>query len=130
MEPKKIYLIDDDEISNFLNANLISKIAPHLGVVSFTSGSEALRHFKTQPTEQIQNCLILLDIRMPVMSGFEFLEEIETAGIGINNSTSIIVLSSSDNPRDIEIAKKHEVFGYLNKPLSEEALKPYLKMAG
>jgi CheY-like chemotaxis protein len=67
---------------------------------------------------------------MPVMNGFEFLEEIRNSNLKTKDSMRVVMLSSSDNPRDLEKAKSFEVLGYINKPLKEESISTYLSLTG
>jgi CheY-like chemotaxis protein len=67
--------------------------------------------------------LIFLDIDMPLMDGFQFLDEFEKLSDYIKNNCAIIMLTSSVNPQDLSKAKKsHFVKKYINKPLTQEAL--------
>ncbi|CAD5268671.1 MULTISPECIES: response regulator [unclassified Imperialibacter] len=126
----RIILVDDDEISNFLSISLIRKIDPEIEIIPFKNGKEALDYLKNEGLSKRKSNLILLDIRMPVMNGFEFLEEIRNTNLKIKDSMRVVMLSSSDNPRDLEKAKSFEVLGYINKPLKEESISTYLSLAG
>jgi len=126
----RIILVDDDEISNFLSISLIRKIDPEIEIIPFRNGKEALDYLKNEGLSKRKSNLILLDIRMPVMNGFEFLEEVRNTNLKIKDSMRVVMLSSSDNPRDLEKAKSFEVLGYINKPLKEESISTYLSLAG
>lgn len=128
MDRSKIFLVDDDEISNYLNQSIIKRMSPGIEVREFRNGLEALNFFKSQRYDGGDKSLVLLDIRMPVMNGFEFLEQVNAAGSPLKESLSVIMLTSSDNPRDLEKARTFAVEGYLNKPLNEEALRPFLNI--
>ncbi|MEQ8810141.1 MAG: response regulator [Imperialibacter sp.] len=130
MSVNRIILIDDDEISNFLSISLIRKIDPEIEIIPFRNGKEALDYLKNEGLSKRKSNLILLDIRMPVMNGFEFLEEIRNSNLKTKDSMRVVMLSSSDNPRDLEKAKSFEVLGYINKPLKEESISTYLSLAG
>ncbi|WOK07688.1 response regulator [Imperialibacter roseus] len=130
MPVNRIILVDDDEISNFLSISLIRKIDPEIEIIPFRNGKEALDYLKNEGLSKRRSNLILLDIRMPVMNGFEFLEEIHNSDLKIKDFMRVVILSSSDNPRDLERAKSFEVLGYINKPLKEESICTYLKLAG
>jgi len=130
MSFNRIILVDDDEISNFLSISLIRKIDPEIEIIPFRNGKEALDYLKNEGLSKRKSNLILLDIRMPVMNGFEFLEEVRNTNLKIKDSMRVVMLSSSDNPRDLEKAKSFEVLGYINKPLKEESISTYLSLAG
>ncbi|MEQ9379162.1 MAG: response regulator [Imperialibacter sp.] len=130
MPVNRIILVDDDEISNFLSISLIRKIDPEIEIIPFRNGKEALDYLKNEGLSKRKSNLILLDIRMPVMNGFEFLEEIHNSDLKIKDFMRVVILSSSDNPRDLERAKSFEVLGYINKPLKEESISTYLSLTG
>ncbi|WP_299778259.1 response regulator [uncultured Formosa sp.] len=120
-------IIDDDpififgakrmmEISNFCNSFMI-----------FKNGHEAITKLKTKILEGLDIPeIILLDINMPIMDGWEFLEEFSK--IEFHKKITIYIVSSSIDPVDIRRAKRYEnVSNYLIKPISVNALKNILK---
>jgi CheY-like chemotaxis protein len=125
---KKIMLIDDNEIDNLINQKMIEasgigeRIMVHSGA---KSALESLRNLEklTDAPEQLLPELIFLDIDMPIMDGFQFLEEFDRLSDAIKNYTKVVMLTSSMNPQDLSKAKKSVyVKKYLNKPLSQDAL--------
>ncbi len=130
----KVLLVDDDYISNFLNKLLIRDMNLADKTYFATNGEEALEFIKENCTtndgeELASDCLdlILLDINMPVMNGFEFLEEfykIENR----NNNIYIIMLTSSSDFKDMQKAKNYNVAGFINKPLTEEKINNIVSM--
>lgn len=118
-------LVDDDDVSNFINEKVIeaSQMARHTHVRR--NGQEALdfikMHCDASPTTSCPD-VILLDIKMPVMDGFEFLQEFEKARKSIKAPIRVILLTSSSNPHDVDRAQSFDIKGYLNKPLSLEKL--------
>jgi CheY-like chemotaxis protein len=125
---KNVLLVDDDFASNYLTEVIIKDINFAGQVYSVRDGKAALDFMKQHclPLQQENSAcpdLILLDINMPVMDGFEFLEEYEKMPIDKKESIYIILLTTSTNIRDVEKAKKYKVTAYLEKPLSEEKLK-------
>jgi CheY-like chemotaxis protein len=129
---KNVLLVDDDFASNYLTEVIIKDINFAGQVYSVRDGKAALDFMKQHclPLQQQQESacpdLILLDINMPVMDGFEFLEEYEKMQIGKKEAIYIILLTTSTNIRDVEKAKRYKVTAYLEKPLSEEKLKQAL----
>jgi CheY-like chemotaxis protein len=121
---KSILLVDDDDISNFINQRVIASanITEHIHITK--NGLEALKYLRTQCNEKNESCpeVILLDVKMPVMDGFEFLEEFEMTEKHLAGTIKIILLTSSNNPSDIEQAKKYNISGYINKPLTSDKL--------
>jgi len=118
---KKVFLVDDDETSNFLNTLLIRAMEITDKVEISKNGKEALSKF-IKLNDKDWPELVLLDINMPVMDGFEFLEEFEKLNAEEQENTKIIMLTSSSSPKDLDKAKKFNIAGYINKPLTEEKL--------
>jgi CheY-like chemotaxis protein len=120
---ENVLLIDDDEISNFLTATVLrnSQVFGHIQITS--DGQEALDWLEAQQqaTGQYPD-LILLDLNMPNMNGFNFLKSLRDLP-GANPKTRIIVLSTSNYQEDFENLKRFpEVEVFLHKPLTEESL--------
>lgn len=117
---KKVLLVDDDIVNNQLNL-MIMKRRKDVEVVQVCyNGAEALQFIKEncldEETEKFPD-LILLDIKMPIMNGLEFLEEYQKIPAHVSNRIRIVVLTSSSNENDMREVKKYRVSGYLNKPL-------------
>ncbi len=115
---QKVFLIDDEETSNFLSEYIIkeSHFAPE--IIKFHSGQKALQAL----AEGITPDCIFLDIRMPEMGGFEFLEEYYKLGYN-DNPTKVIMLSSSIYSEDKQKAFNFDcVIHYISKPLTMGAL--------
>ncbi len=125
---KSVLLIDDNEIDNFINERIITSTNFATEVVVRDSGPSALEYLKkVLANREEMPELIFLDLNMPLMDGFTFLEEYDSIISGYNehNDTQIrvIVLSSSISPTDIDKASTNpHVYKYLNKPLSEKYL--------
>ena len=118
-----VLLVDDDKINNFINERLIKKLSFADNITVVTNGQEALDfiNLKIKAQSALPE-LILLDINMPVMDGFEFIEQYRN--IGEKGRTNIIVLTTSTNDKDLHrVSEAKEVSGFINKPLTEEKLK-------
>ncbi|MBO6532176.1 MAG: response regulator [Muricauda sp.] len=115
---KEILLIDDDAITNFLNQDLIEYKFPGRAITVFYNGADALTYILDHREREF---IIFLDLNMPVMSGWEFLEVLESKMD--TRSLEIHVLTSSINPRDRANAKKNRmVTSFMEKPLDESLL--------
>ena len=117
---KLVLLIDDDEINNFLNKRLLEKYGIAEQVAIVTNGEEGLE-FIAQRCRSGAGCpeLILLDISMPVMDGFEFLKQYQRLNFKNKDKVNLIVLTTSSNPNDMERIANFNVTDYLTKPLNE-----------
>jgi CheY-like chemotaxis protein len=102
-------------------------------IATAKNGEEALQYFNTlnQPDSnnefKKQPQLIFLDLNMPVMGGWEFLDSFSTSDYADYNKTKVIILSSTIDPEDLEKSKKYPmVIDFLSKPISKEMLE-YVK---
>jgi CheY-like chemotaxis protein len=125
MKVDKVLLVDDDSISNFINRSIIEEIlTPDIEVAE--NGLEALEILKACISHD--NCphLIFLDINMPVMNGFEFLEALDK--LRTKPDLKVIVLTSSRAIRDLNQASAYSILGYICKPLTVNKLAPFLEI--
>jgi CheY-like chemotaxis protein len=123
------FLIDDDEIFQFILFNAIKGINPSINIQHFTDGEKGIDYLKNNLNE-VDNLpdIVLLDINMPFMNGWEFLKEFNLLKSSINKEIIIYLLTSSDNPDDIKKAKKiKSLSGYLVKPITKLELRKLIK---
>ncbi|HEX5001229.1 MAG TPA: response regulator [Bacteroidia bacterium] len=119
---KKVFLVDDNPMDNMVNAQLISSVGFAVNPVVLNGGTDTLDMLKKAAPSELPE-LIFLDIRMPEMDGFQFLEEFEKLGEAITRHCKIILLSTSDTFKDLNRANKNKlVRRFLNKPLTSEML--------
>ena len=113
-----ILLVDDDYTSNFLNTRLLRHLDANVQVLTALNGQEALDALRTHCQPPTPRCpaLILLDINMPVMDGFGFLEAYQHHP---EPGVVVVILTTSVNPRDLTRLQGLPVAGFLAKPLSE-----------
>ncbi len=123
---KRILLVDDDNINNFINQRLIKKLNIAEEVNVAVNGEEAIKVIKNTCDHECPD-LILLDINMPVMDGFEFLEEYKKLPIANKDKVVIVMLTTSTNQNDMGRSKNIPIRGFLNKPLTEDKLTKIMK---
>lgn len=124
---KCILLVDDDQTTILLTQLFLESMSL-TDVHASSNGQEAIDFILDhcdEPTPQCPN-LVLLDLNMPVMDGFEFLDEFEQMDCNNKENIKIVVVSSSDSKRDRERIQQYKVDGYIVKPLTEEKIKPFL----
>jgi len=122
-----LLLIDDDVINNFINSRLIRKIDMSHNLHVSTNGKEAILYLNGKlGMQEAGPELILLDINMPVMDGFEFVEAFRKLNFSNQEKIVIVMLTTSSNPKDLEKVDALSIGGYINKPLTEEKLKNVL----
>jgi CheY-like chemotaxis protein len=117
----QIMLIDDDPTSNIITRKLILKYNPNFIVQEYKSATEALKELqegKSKPN------LIFLDINMPDMNGWQFLEKFSA----FKQSIVVYLLTSSVDVLDIERAKvTSNLQGFISKPLTQQKIQQVLE---
>lgn len=117
-------LVDDNDTDNFISKRIIeiTKFSQRVEVKS--SGKSALDYLRdNQNNPEHLPHIIFLDINMPIVDGFVFLYEFEKFNELVKNKCKVIILSSSDNKRDIDkIVNNNHVIKFITKPLTEVAL--------
>ena len=119
-----VMLIDDNDTDNFISKRIIeiTEFAERVEVKN--SGQHALEYLSAHAGDRDQlPSIIFLDINMPVMDGFMFLYEFESLPDSVRDKCRVIILSSSDNKRDIDkIINNKSVIQYITKPLTQSVL--------
>ncbi len=118
----KYLIIDDNEIDRLITSRLLnSKGVTDIHAVQ--SGPEAIAWIKDHVDNAGQKLIILVDIMMPEMDGFQFMEAFEALDASFKKITQVFMLSSTLDPRDIERVENHKtVKELLSKPLSVSKL--------
>jgi len=115
----KVVIVDDDAVVLFLHKVLIDRSILPSAEKSFKNGKEALDYIGSNGVRDTPY-LVLLDINMPVMNGWDFLEEIQKTEF--KDNVYVAMVTSSINANDVEHARQYpQVIDYLEKPLRKEA---------
>lgn len=117
-----LLVIDDDDINIFIIKKIVEKTGFSVNMVAKTNGQLAIDYLQEigESSDQFPH-LILIDINMPVLNGWEFIEAYEI--MNLTRSVNLYMLSSSVYENDIEKAKTYKVVqGFISKPLSIERL--------
>ena len=120
-----VLCIDDDHITLMLCKMVISKTSFAKQIATAKNGEEALKYFDTiKVTNSINKTqLIFLDLNMPLMDGWGFLDNFGTSEYAEFHNTKIIILSSTIDPDDFEKSKKYPlVIDFFSKPITKEML--------
>jgi len=117
---KRVFLIDDDEVFVFLTKKVIERSGVDVELTVFSNGQEAMEHIKGIAGDESKlPDVILLDLNMPVMDGWDFLstyQEVEVA-----KSIALYIVTSSISPYEVERAKHiKEVKEFIVKPIAKE----------
>jgi len=118
----RILLVDDDPICHLITSKLIKRYTSN-EVEAFADAIEALTQLKWRASHERDRFpdLILLDIDMPRMDGWQFLEEFHQLPEEIIESASIIMLSSSNHSSDVERSRQYRaVKDFFSKPFTED----------
>ena len=117
-------IIDDDPLNNLISQTVIARAEAKAQVTAFTEPEAGLAYISQRGQCKTGPVFVFLDINMPTMSGWEFLEHFEQLDNSIKNLYKIFILSSSVDDRDKERAEQNSrVLDYVEKPLKIERVK-------
>lgn len=122
----QIYLVDDEEVVNMINTVQFRKLGLEDKLKTFTNPEEALDDLRFRK-DQNQKTLILLDINMPEMTGFEFLEFMQLERFPSNNDVLIVTSSHAEQDKKDAAGYPNYVKEFITKPLNIEALRNFLE---
>lgn len=128
MEMKNVLLVDDDSIFQMLGTKALHRVGvKETRIQQALNGKQALELIKNPSTPRPN--VILLDINMPVMNGFEFLEAFNKLTPIEKDDTKVVIVTSSESESDIKKAKALGAVEYLTKPLKDDKLSAVLAAA-
>ena len=119
-----VMLVDDNDTDNFISRRIIEITGFAQKVEIKNSGKSALEYIDAHKDDPSQlPDIIFLDINMPIVDGYVFLYEFESFAEVVKDKCKVVILSSSDNKRDIDkLINNDRVIKYITKPLTEEVL--------
>ena len=125
-----VMLVDDNDTDNFISKRIIEITDFSGDVIVKNSGKSALDYLEeNKDNPESLPDIIFLDINMPIVDGFVFLYEYEKFNSTIKDKCRVIILSSSDNKRDIDkIVNNDYVIKFVTKPLTEKTLEEIREM--
>lgn len=127
---KSILLVDDDEASNFLHSLFINKLELELEVNAAINGQEALDFILSKGQDSLAlPCMIMLDLRMPIVDGWEFIRMYEEqVSKELKEQLMIVLVTISDNEQDKQraISNPH-IVDFAQKPLSDYTFKKIIQ---
>lgn len=118
---RSVLLVDDDNICNYIATKMLNRIGI-MDIHMASNGKQALDQFK-QCTLPL---VILLDLNMPIMDGFGFMEAFQQLNLEEKDKVKIVILSSSANRSDVERAMQLGATKFLSKPIHEDTLRDVL----
>ncbi|MFK7971032.1 MAG: response regulator [Bacteroidia bacterium] len=125
---QRAMLLDDSKLSNLVTAKMLEQDEVADSIKTFTDAKEALEHLLK--AESPESGIMLVDIHMPGMDGFEFLDEVLKVQTFNRLPWTIFMLSSSISPEDKKRAEAHPlVDDYIMKPLKTALLHRFSKTA-
>ncbi len=116
-------VVDDSKLDCFIAEKVIRNTGKCETIRSFLRAQEALEYIKNTPADELSHTILLVDIQMPIMNGFEFVEAFEQLPANVISSYTIYIISSSINENDLNrVHTYRSVKQFLNKPLTSNNL--------
>ncbi|MFK7941895.1 MAG: two-component system response regulator [Paracoccaceae bacterium] len=123
MSPRaSVVIVDDLKEDRYFLRRAIKKVFPDIGLREFAYAEDALAYLRSPDREPL--ALLLVDINMPRMNGFEFVDAFQQLYPELKGNARLYVMSGSIDPNDQERAlRQPSVTGYLEKPVARDVLK-------
>jgi len=126
-----LLIIDDDAICSFINTRVAQTSGMFHRIHAVHNGQDALEFLKSTSRENgVNPDVILLDLNMPLINGFDFIAALKDTPLANKENISIVILTSSDDSKDIERAHSMGIDHYLQKPLTINDLQATLFALG
>ncbi|MES2285309.1 MAG: response regulator [Bacteroidota bacterium] len=126
---KSICIIDDEEINQFILKTIIKNLNNEIKISTYNNGEVALNSLtEILDSKEDMPDIILLDINMPVMGGWQFMDEFVKLQVG--KKTAIYIITSSSSPDDKKKAKTYaDISDFLTRPIAPNTLKEIIEKA-
>jgi len=120
---KKFIIVDDDPFNNILCDMTIEMALNTADVTSFTKPADGLAHILLAYSKEMEPAILLLDINMPLMNGWEFMDAFAKYPESVKKQLTVYIVSSSVDPRDKEKAAGNiNIKGFISKPVEVEMI--------
>jgi CheY-like chemotaxis protein len=118
-------IIDDEDVNLFISKKLISETLGIQDIKTFSSGADALRFLQNDFVySTARPTVLLLDLNMPVISGWDFLDFFSQYKEELKNNVHVYILSSSIDPRDKAKALSNpNVISFITKPITKDVIR-------
>jgi CheY-like chemotaxis protein len=124
-----VLLIDDDKITNYIHQITIKKLKINVHIQVAEDGYEAILFLKNKNETPPKPGIIFLDLNMPGMDGWEFMEEYSKLPANQKANAIVAIVTASINPEDEAHSKRYpEIKGYIKKPLTKEKIKETIEL--
>ena len=125
---RKYIIVDDDPTNNMICSIMLEMVLGEVDVKTFEFPEEGLAFIQNEYIKTLEPTVLFLDINMPTLTGWEFMEQYEKFSKEIKKQISVYILSSSVDGRDRDKAETHKhIKGFISKPLDKETI---LSIAG
>jgi CheY-like chemotaxis protein len=119
---KNVLLVDDDSICNLISTRILEQTGVFNNIHTALNGVQALNLLNDYYAGSSMPEVILLDLNMPVMDGFGFMEAYNKISLSRKENVKIIIVSTSNDPKDVLRAKEMGATDFIVKPLTEANL--------
>jgi CheY-like chemotaxis protein len=125
---KNVLLVDDDQVFHFLGTKVLQRMGFTDEIHTANNGKEALKLINNKLSNLKPFIdIIFLDINMPIMDGFSFIEAFRKMAMPHKEKIKIVIVTSSQDTGDIQRAKDLGITDYLIKPISENSIRSVLE---
>ena len=120
---RKYIIVDDDPFNNILCSIILKNLFGEVDIKTFTVPEEGLAFIENEYMTNLEPAILFLDINMPTLTGWEFIEQYEKFSEEVKKQISIYILSSSVDQRDKDKAKANQyIKDFISKPLKRETI--------